>query len=102
MKIKLSQHTARKAEGTTIIQKVSILIRKVILENPINICLESDAIHVTRKDTMLKNVLETKVALTRRREERKDIMLTLHGMMNLPRRETNKKVKILQVMNNMF
>ena len=35
---------------------------------------------------MLEIVLGTKMALTRRRETRKDIMLTLQRMMNLPRR----------------
>ena len=50
-----------------------------------------------RKDTSPDTVLETKVALTRRREAIKDIMLTLHRMMNLPRTEPNKKV-----MKNMF
>ena len=33
-----------------------------------------------------------KVALTRRRETREDIMLMLQRMMNLPQRESNKKV----------
>ena len=42
-----------------------------------DICLESDVIHVTRKDTMLENVLETKMSLTRRRETREEIMLML-------------------------
>ena len=95
MKIKLSQYTPRVAEQT--ITKVSLLTRKVILEDIVKICLESNAIHVTRKDTMLENVLETKVALTRRREARKDIMLTLQRMMNLPERKPKKKLK-----KNMF
>ena len=51
---------------------------------------------------MLEIVLGTKMALTRRRETRKDIMLTLQRMMNLPRRESSKKVMILQVIKNMF
>ena len=55
-----------------------------------------------RKDTSPNYVLETKVVLTRRRETREDIMLMLQRMMNLPRRESNKKVKILQVMKSMF
>ena len=46
--------------------------------------------------------LETKVALTRRRETREYIILMLQRMMNLPRRESNNKVKILQVMKSMF
>ena len=57
---------------------------------------------MTRDDTLLENVLETKVALTRKREIREDIMLTLQRMMNLPERESKKKVKTLQVMKNMF
>ena len=55
-----------------------------------------------RKDTMLDNVLETKMSLTRRRETREDIMLMLQRMMNLPQREQNMKVMIPQVMKNMF
>ena len=95
MKIKLSQHTSRKAKGT-IIPKVSIITRiiKITLEN---ICLESDVIHLTRKETMLENVLETKMSPTGRRETREDIMLTLHRMMNLPQKESDMKV-----MKNMF
>ena len=46
--------------------------------------------------------LETKVALTRRRETRRDIMLTLQKMMNLLEKESKKKVKTLQEMKNMF
>ena len=55
-----------------------------------------------KEDTFQKIVLETKIDLSRRRETRKDIMLILQRMMNLPRRESNKKVMILQVMKNMF
>ena len=43
-----------------------------------------------------------KIALTRRRETREDIMLMLQRMMNLPKRELNKKVMIIQVKKNMF
>ena len=46
---------------------------------------------------MIDIFLRTKMSLTRRRETRKDIMLTLQRMMNLPRRESSKKV-----MKNMF
>ena len=99
MKIKLSRYTPRVAEQT--ITKVSLLTRKVILEDLIKIRLELDAIHVTRKDTMLENVLETKFDLTRRREVRKDIMLTRQRMMNLPEIKPKKKVKILLVKKNM-
>ena len=52
---------------------------------------------MTTEDTLLENFLETKVALTRRRETREDIMLMLQSMMNLPERESDKKV-----MKNMF
>ena len=48
------------------------------------------------------NVLETKMSLTRRRETREDIMLMLKRMMNLQQREPYMKVKIIQVMKNMF
>ena len=63
---------------------------------------KSDAIHVTREDTFPESILETKVALTRRRESKEDIMHTLQKMMNLPERESNKKVNTFQVMKNMF
>ena len=46
-------------------------------------------------------VLGTKMALTRRRETKEDIMLMLQRMMNLHQRE-DMKVKILQVRMNMF
>ena len=46
-----------------------------------------------KKDTLPKIVLETKVALKRRRTTREDVMLMLQRMMNLARRESNKKVK---------
>ena len=45
--------------------------------------------------------VEKKIALTRRRETREDIMLMLQKVMNLPQRESSKKVMILQVMKNM-
>ena len=73
MKITLSQHTPKKSEGTTVIsRKVSILtrIRKIILEDIAKIYPKSDAIHVTIKDTLPKSVLETKAALTGRREKK--------------------------------
>ena len=54
------------------------------------------------EDTMLDIVLGIEISLTIRREIREDIMLMLHRMMNLPQRESNKKVMILQVMKNMF
>ena len=77
MKIKLSQHTPRKSEGTTIISKVSILTRKITLEDKAKIYLDSDAIHVMREDTKQKIVLEIRVALTRRRTTKEYIMLML-------------------------
>ena len=104
MNINLSQHAPRKVEGTTIIQMVSILTRmiKIILEDITEIYPKSDVIHVTRKETFLESVLETKVALTRKRETKEDIILTLQRMVNLLGRESNKKVNILQVMKSMF
>ena len=102
MKIKLSYHTPRKSEGTTIIpRKVSIhtRIRKIILEE---MHLVSDALHVMRKDTSPKIFLEIKVSFTRKRITKEDIMLTLQRMMNLQGRELKKKVKILQAMRSMF
>ena len=101
MKIKLSQYTPRKAEETFITPKVSILTRKVTQENQTEIYLNSDVLLVMRKDIIPKIVLETKMALTRRRETREYIMLMLQKMMNLPQRESSKKVMMLQVMKNM-
>ena len=49
-----------------------------------------------RKDTMLENVLETKMSLTRRTETREEIMLMLQRMMNLPQRKPDMKVKTLK------
>ena len=51
---------------------------------------------------MKEDTLQTNIGLTRERETRKGIMLMLQKMMSLPRRELNKTVMILQVMNNMF
>ena len=56
MKIKLSWYTPRKLEEVLITPEVSPFI-KITLGN---ICLESDVIHVKRKDTMLENVLQNK------------------------------------------
>ena len=55
-----------------------------------------------KEDTFQEIVLETKVSLTRRKETREDIMLMLQRMMNLPQRELDKTIMILQVMKNMF
>ena len=49
-----------------------------------------------------KDCPRKKIALTRRREKREDIMLMLQNMMNLPQRKSNKKVMTLQVKKNMF
>ena len=58
---------------------VSILTRigKIILEDIEKIYPKLDVIHVTRKNTLPESVLETKVAITRRRETKEYIMLTL-------------------------
>ena len=55
-----------------------------------------------RRDTLQEIVPRIRIALTRRKETREDIMLMMQRMMNLPQRESNKKVMILQVMKNMF
>ena len=47
---------------------------------------------MTRKENFPDNVLEKNMALTRIRETREDIMLMLQRMMNLPQRESDKKV----------
>ena len=106
MKPKLSQHTQRgmitRGCTTTVRKKnTTTRIREVTL-NPEEIYLPVDAIHVMRRDTSPKIVLEIKVALTRRRTTKEDIMLTLQRMRNLPGREPEKKVKILQAMKSMF
>ena len=75
MKIKLSQYNPRKSEQT--IAKVSTPTRRITLEYLAEIYLNSDAIHVIKEDTLPEIVLETKMALTRRRETREDIMLML-------------------------
>ena len=54
-----------------------------------------------KEDTLPEIFIEEKIALTRRRETREDIILMLQRMMNLPQREPGKKVMILQVMKNM-
>ena len=55
-----------------------------------------------KEETLQEIVLETNIDLTKGRETIKDIMLMLQKMMILPRRESNKKVMILQVIKNMF
>ena len=98
MNIKLSQSTPRKAEEVLITPKVSTSTKKITLEE---IYLNLDVIHVMKNDTLQETVLKAKIALTRR-ETREDIMLMLQRMMNLPQRELDKKVMILQVMKHMF
>ena len=95
MKIKLSQYNPRRTKQ--IITEVSILI----LINLIRINPDLDASYVMKDDNMLKNVPRTQMSLTTRRETREDIMFMLQRMMNLPQREIDKKVMILQVMKNM-
>ena len=102
MNIKISQYTPRKAKETFITPKLSTSTRKITLGDLTEIYLNLDAIHVMKEDTLPEIVLETKMALTRRREIREDIMLMLQRMMNLPQRESDKKVMILQVKKNMF
>ena len=99
MKIKLSQYNPRNPDPS--ITEVSTLITGITLES-LEIGLSSFAIHVMKNDTLIEIVLRKKVALTRRREAREDIMLMLQRVMNLHRREPDMKVKILQVRMNMF
>ena len=99
MKIKLSQYNPRNPDPS--ITKVSTLIEGITLES-LEIGLSSFSIHVMKNNTLLQIFLRTKVALTRRRETKEDIMLMLQRMMNLPQRETDKTVMILQVMKNIF
>ena len=54
-----------------------------------------------KEDTLPNIVLETKITLIRRREIREYSMLMLQKTMNLPQRESSKKVMIFQVMKNM-
>ena len=54
----------------------STLIKRITLES-LEICLSTFAIHVMKEDILLETVLKIKVALTRRRETREDIMLML-------------------------
>ena len=83
MKIKLSQHTPRITKGSTLItrkESITTRIRKITLEDLGEIYLMSDAILEMRRDIFLGIVPRIK----RRRTTRKDIMLTLQRMMNLP------------------
>ena len=84
MKIKLSQYTPRKAEGTIIITKVIILTRKIILEDQAKIYLNSDVIHVMREDTLPEIVIKIRMTLKRRRTTKEDIMLTRDDFKNPP------------------
>ena len=72
--------------------------QKITLEDPREIYLILDAILVMRRDIFPEIVPRTK----RRRTTRKYIMFTLQRMMNLPRRDPEEAVKILQAMKNMF
>ena len=101
MKIKISQYTPRKAEWIIIITKVSTLTRKINLEYLTEVFLVSDDLHAMRKDTSPETVPETKMAL-KIRTTKEEITIMLQRMMNLPIRESNKKVKILHVMKSMF
>ena len=90
--------TVQSKKRKKIITKVSTFI----LEYLTRIYLNSYALHVMKEDTMLEIVLRTKMALSRRKETREDIMLMLQKMMNLPQKGLSKKVTILQVMKNMI
>ena len=58
----------------------------------------SDAILVMRRDIFTDIVPRTK----RRTRTRRDVMFTLQRMMNLPRREPEETMNILQAMKKMF
>ena len=101
MKIKLSQHTPRTTKGITLITRkknITTRIKGRILEESGEIYLMSNDIPLMRRDIFPETVPRTK----RRRTTRRDIMLTLQRMMNLPRREPEETMKILQAMKNMF
>ena len=98
MKIKLSQNNPRKPDLAT--TEVSTLINGINLEI-LEIGLSSFVIHVMKYDTLLEIFLRTKIAALRRKGTKEDIILMLQKMMNLPQRELDKKVMILQVMKNM-
>ena len=86
MKIKFSQHTPRITKGSTLItrkKKITTRIRGITLEYPGEIYLMSDAILVMRRDIFPETVPRTK----RRTTTRKDIILTLQRMINIPGRE---------------
>ena len=100
MKINLSKYNPRKIEQT--ITKVSTPTRNITLEYLTEIYLNLDAIHVMKEDTLLEIFLKIKMVLKRRISTEEDIMLTLQRMMILPGKDSNKKVKTLQVMKNMF
>ena len=101
MKIKLSQHAPIITKGNNLVTRkknITTRIRRITLEDPGEIYLISDAILVMRRDISPDIVPRTKG----RRTIRKDIMLTLQRMMNLPRREPEETLNILQAMKNMF
>ena len=101
MKIKLSQYTQRKIENTFITQKVSILSRKVTQKNQTEIYLNLDALLVMREDTMPEIVLGKKKIHKKKGNKRRHHAHAIEDM-NLPQRESNTKVTILQLMKNMF
>ena len=74
MKIKLSQYNPRNPYLST--TEVSTLIKETTLER-LDICLSTFNIHVMKEDILLETILKIKVALTRIRETREDIMLIL-------------------------
>ena len=76
MNIKISQYNPRNPDPA--ITEVSTLIKGITLEI-LEISLSSFDIHVMKEDTFLEIVLETKVALTRRREKEKTSCLCYRG-----------------------
>ena len=55
-----------------------------------------------KEDTLQDIVPRIRITLTRRKEKREYIMLMLQSTMNLPQREIDKIMMILQVMKNLF
>ena len=72
--MKLSQYNPRNPDLATI--EVSTLIKGITIEI-LEIYPSKFSIHVMKEDILLEIVLETKVALIRRREKREYIILML-------------------------
>ena len=58
--------------------------------------------HHPKEDTLQEIVPRIRTALTRIKQTREHIMLMIHRMMNLPQRESDKRVMTLQMRMNMY